>query len=283
MLRVPNAAYATFIYKCNRRTNRGLLQHLHTCRGKNNTASNVEVNVDNQSAVFQEDLTQQNREREKFYWNKVPGSVYQKDLEEAYEQIVYWRKNVFMVPTDVSGKMFINEITRPFDQWTNDTSLESIALKVIHVMPALFLQKPSRKSKTRDHLIGLERRLKLWDEGNIYELLDESKKILSSTNTPMYLQRISMNFKHLMQKGNVNGALKLLKNNMSDGILPLTVESLHLLRTKHSGMQSRKSYSQYCKRRYPTSSRIFTGMCEPRCGCRSRHTRNVRFISTRRN
>ena len=145
MLRVPNATYPTFIYKCNFRTNRGLHQHIHTCRGKNNTVSNVEVNVDNQSAVFQEDLTQQNREREKFYWNKVPESVYQKDLEEAYEQIVYWRKNVFMVPTDVSGKTFINEITRRFDQWTNDTPLESIALKVIHVMPALLLQKPSRK------------------------------------------------------------------------------------------------------------------------------------------
>ena len=38
---------------------RGLLQHLHTCRRKNNTVSNVEVNIDNQSAVVQKDLTRQ--------------------------------------------------------------------------------------------------------------------------------------------------------------------------------------------------------------------------------
>ena len=38
----------------------------------------------------------------------------------------------------------------------------------------------------------------------------------------MNLQRISMKLKHLMQTENVNGALKLLVNNMSNGILPLT-------------------------------------------------------------
>ena len=81
-------------------------------------------------------------------------------------------------------------------------------------MPALLPQKSSRKSKARDHLIALERRLKLWDKGQIKELLDESKEIqerLPSTNTLINLQKISMKFKHLMQKGNVNGALIYLQ------------------------------------------------------------------------
>ena len=78
-----------YICKHNFCTNRGLFQHFITCRRKNNTASNVDVNVDNQSGVVQEDLIHQDLEREKFYWNKLPGSVYQKDLEEAYKQIVY--------------------------------------------------------------------------------------------------------------------------------------------------------------------------------------------------
>ena len=75
-------------------------------------------------------------------------------------------------------------------------------------------QKSSGKSKARDHLIALERRLKLWDKGQIKELLDESKEIqerLPSTNTLINLQKISMKFKHLMQKGNVNGALIYLQ------------------------------------------------------------------------
>ena len=45
----------------------------------------------------------------------MSGSVYQRDLEETHEQIVYCRKNVFMIPTGAYGKKFINEITRPFD------------------------------------------------------------------------------------------------------------------------------------------------------------------------
>ena len=36
-----------------------------------------------------------------------------------------------------------------------------------------------------------------------------------------------------MQKGNVNGALKILTNIVSSGILPLTDETLQLLELKH--------------------------------------------------
>ena len=48
--------------------------------------------------------------------------MYQKDLEEAYEEVVYWCKNDVMVPTGASVKKFIDEIRRLFDQWSNETS-----------------------------------------------------------------------------------------------------------------------------------------------------------------
>ena len=54
----------------------------------------------------------------------------------------------------------------------------------------------------------------------------------------MNLQKIYMKFNHLMQKGNVSGALRLLINNMSNGILKLIDETLHLLHTKHPEMQN---------------------------------------------
>ena len=34
-------------------------------------------------------------------------------------------------------------------------------------MPALLLQKPSKNSISKDRLVSLERRLKLWEERNI--------------------------------------------------------------------------------------------------------------------
>ena len=61
------------------------LQQLNDCRRKNNTTTNVAANTENQSVVVQEDLIQQDQEHEKF---TVKGSVYQKDLEKASEQIL---------------------------------------------------------------------------------------------------------------------------------------------------------------------------------------------------
>ena len=71
----------------------------------------------------------------------------------------------------------------------------------------------------------MERRIKLWEEGNIEELLYEVMTIqqrLRSDKEYMVIIRISLKFNNLVSKGNVNGALKLLTANMHSRILPLT-------------------------------------------------------------
>ena len=119
-----------------------------------------------------------------------------------------------MVPRGGRGKTFIKEITRLINLWTDDSLLENIALKVIHNMLALLLQKPNKNSKAKDHVAALERRL---ENGNIIKLLNEEQSIqerLPTGETPKDIAKISVKFKELMQKGNVNGALKLLTNEM---------------------------------------------------------------------
>ena len=54
----------------------------------------------------------------------------------------------------------------------------------------------------------------------------------------MILQKKYIKFKHLLQKGNGNWALRSLTNNINNGILPFTDEIIILLRTKHSEMQN---------------------------------------------
>ena len=49
----------------------------------------------------------------------------------------------------------------------------------------------------------------------------------------MNSEKHSYKFKQLMRKGNVNGALRLLINNMGNGILPLFDETLQMLNLKH--------------------------------------------------
>ena len=85
-------------------------------------------------------------------------------------------------------------------------------MKTVHVMPALLLQKPPQSSKSKDHHAALERRLKLWEEGKIEELLYEGQTIQGSLKSPdsnMEITKIPMKFRILMGKGNVNGALKV--------------------------------------------------------------------------
>ena len=57
--------------------------------------------------------------------------------------------------------------------------MEGIALKaaVELVLPILVLQKPSAKSKAKEHSVCLERRLKTWQEGDLCDLRLEGRTI----------------------------------------------------------------------------------------------------------
>ena len=76
------------------------------------------------------------------------------------------------------------------------------------------------------------------------------QKRLPSGNT-------SMNkFKQLMQKGNVNGALRLLSNNRSKAILLLSNKTLKLLQTKHPKLKL-LIQKLYCRAKKPIHSAVF--------------------------
>ena len=68
------------------------------------------------------------KECEKFYLNKAPGSTYENDLNEVYKQIVQCRKNIFKVPTEAAEfiKKIINGIARLLNLWTDDTTLKKM-------------------------------------------------------------------------------------------------------------------------------------------------------------
>ena len=114
---------------------------------------------------------------ESFLWGETKGSNFVKDLDTMYEKIVYWRQNLFLLPSGRPGKKFIKEITRLVNSWIDNTALKQFSLKAIMVMPALLLQKPSHNSKSKDHKAALSRRLELWEQGKLGDLLLEGKTI----------------------------------------------------------------------------------------------------------
>ena len=127
-------------------------------------------------------------------------------------------------------------MTRMINACVYNTPIKNIALKALHVIPALLLQKPSKNSKSKYDLKLLKRRFEIWKEGNINKLYEEGRAIqdrLKSDGNPNDIVKISKKFKLQVQKGNVNRALKILTNNMSGGILLLIDETLQLLELKH--------------------------------------------------
>ena len=74
------------------------------------------------------------------------------------------------------------------------------ALKALHVMSALLLEKQSKDSKSRDHLKSLERRFEIWKEGNINGSYENGRAIqdrMKSGGSPNDIVKItkSSNFK----------------------------------------------------------------------------------------
>ena len=173
---------------------------------------------------------------EEFYWGNKKGSEACKDINDCYEKIVFWKRNLFLLPKGKNGKDYIKEITRLVNAWIENSPLRKCAMSAIHIMPALLLQKPSKSSKSKDHTIALERRIKLWKDGEFLQLYNEAYALqqrLPNITTKRDITALSRRFRDMMQKGNVNGAIKLFTNNMQGGVLPLTNEVINLLRSKH--------------------------------------------------
>ena len=102
----------------------------------------------------------------KHIWEKYKDREFEKNLLQVYETVVFWRKNLFLLPSGKAGRKFIGEVSRLMSEWLHDSPMKDIAFKAIMVMPSLLLQKPSQNSKPKDHLRALEQRLELWESWN---------------------------------------------------------------------------------------------------------------------
>ena len=234
-------------HKCHRKfkTFRGSVQHLRSCKVQVNHSENTnnrvvpEINLQAERTNTEQAPEGENRVRnepENFYWGAVKGSVIENDINVCYEKIVFWKKNMFTLPNGAAGKNFIRELTRLLTAWHEDSPLKNVAMKAIHVMPALLLQKPAKNSKAKDHTDALNRRLELWHKGDLTRLLEEAETLqqrLPNVTKKKDLAAISKQFKDKMQKGDLNSAIKVLTNNMSGGVLPLNDETLKTLHDKH--------------------------------------------------
>lgn len=158
---------------------------------------------------------------------------------QAYDQIVFWKKDFFELPKCSHGKDFIREMTRLVSAWSSKSSDRDICLKALMVMPSLLLLRTSKNAKTAENKQHLARRLALWKERKIEELLREGMAIQSRRNSfhkDQNKEELSRKFSRLMMEGKLNAAIRLLDEN-SCGILPLDEDTMQCLLRKHPSAQ----------------------------------------------
>ena len=95
-----------------------------------------------------------------------------------YEEIVFWRKTLFRLPSGAAGKSFVKEKTKLIEIFNeNKQPVSEIALKMVMIMPAVLMLKPSRQSTAKQHTEYLKKRLDLWMAGKFDELMREGRAI----------------------------------------------------------------------------------------------------------
>ena len=151
-------------------------------------------------------------------------------IDAIYDEIVFRRRNLFMLPSGAVGKKFVVETTKWIEYLNqNAVNFKDIALKVLMVMPALLLQKPTFKSTSKEHLQCLTRRLKQWEAGDFDGLLCETRTIqgkLPRNSKPLNDERLPKTFSKL------EAEMKLLYQH-DTGLVTLSQSTIHELKRKH--------------------------------------------------
>ena len=137
-------------------------------------------------------------------------------------------------------KDFIQEMKRLLDLFLNKTPYSSVALNALMVMIPLLLQKPSRNSKSSDHTKYLNKRMALWKNGEISDILRECKKIqerLKNNKPKQDPDQARKVFVKLMLEGKISSALRWLDTQCNRGSLSVNDEVIECLRQKHPPAQ----------------------------------------------
>ena len=161
-----------------------------------------------------------------FMWSDTKGTDFVQQISLAYDAVVHWQCNLFLVPFGKVGRAFVQELARLFTAYGEGDPMECIATKAAMVMCSLLLQRPHRSAKTHDFVTSLDCHLDLWTRGEVKELLQEGRIIQQrlctgrARTTDLQAGNISCSFVNLrMSRGDVKAAIALLESDGHSGSL----------------------------------------------------------------
>ena len=100
-----------------------------------------------------------------FTWGSRTAKEVSATLNNIYDEIVHWRRNLFKVPSGKQGKSFVPELTRLFQSYADQSALEGVALKAAMSLLNLLehqSQKITLHSLKREWVIGMLAILRLF-------------------------------------------------------------------------------------------------------------------------
>ena len=77
-------------------------------------ASTINVSHDDQNIVVTDTV---------FKCGDIDGTTFIERVEQIYEKVVYWKKNLFLLPTGKSAKLYIDESVKLLNSWVEGTAL----------------------------------------------------------------------------------------------------------------------------------------------------------------
>ena len=101
------------------------------------------------------------------------------------------------------------------------------------ILPIILLQKPSARSKAKDHSEALLRQIDWFQSGDIERLIAEGREIQRRLKPKKSQQDISKTFSKLMIEGKIHSALRFLSEESQGGIHQLSEKILNDLRQQH--------------------------------------------------
>ena len=184
-----------------------------------------------------QDNPPENQNERNLKWGDMEGKeMIEQCSEQTYEKIMKWKRNIFTPPKSNVGKQFIAEATRLLELFNKKTAWEGLAMRLFHIFIPIMLQKPSAKSKNQDHMRYLTKRLEMWKNGQLKELMSECEEIQSRLQRQLDQRQESTlkGFTRLMLMGKVAQALKLVneQNNIA-GVHKLDENVVTILESKH--------------------------------------------------
>ena len=161
------------------------------------------------------------------------GNYFSSLIESFYDEGAFWRKNVFKIPSGKAGKAFIKLQTEWLSKFNTDTNFKGIAVQVFMILPIILLQKPSARSKAKDHSEVFLRRIDWFQSGDIERLIAEGREIQRRLKPKKSQRDISKTFSKLMMEGKIHSALRFLSEESQGGIHQLSEKILKDIPQQH--------------------------------------------------